>query len=698
MANLPQERRPETAACKIVATSAPTAASDGELPYVDRLKTPVWVFDIDKSRVVWANLAALEVWSAKTLAELKERDLRSGMSVSVAKRLKQYQGDFDKFNASFSELWTLYPDDKPCTLRVNYSGIRLPDGRMAMFCEGLEQYSESPETLRSAEALLHATVMISLYGPDDCPLYRNPAARADVSSAHETLASRFVDDADHNKIMNALSQGGEGRLIARIRSVEGIRWHEITARECRDAVTGTSAILISEVDVSHLKETEEKARFLALHDVLTGLLNRTYVQHEFQTHLDAAKVKGEQVGLLFIDLDRFKNINDSLGHAVGDELLIKTARRLQSSVRETDIVARVGGDEFLVLLNGAGDRESLDHMAEGIREQLSQPLSVGDCELQVTPSIGIGMFPDDGQDMETLMKSADLALYEAKDSGRNCHRYFSVALKERAETKLETELSLRRALEQNEFELFYQPRVAIADNRIVGAEALVRWRHGAGGLIGPDEFISVCEETGLIEPLGAWVLENAARQQRAWQDRGYDINVSVNLSPRQFENDELLALIRRLIVETGCDPERIELEITESMLMGSDNDITETLWAITDLGFSISIDDFGTGYSNLSYIQRYPVNSLKIDRSFIADLDHNSAITKLIISMCDLINTKVIAEGVETERQLDWLRKNNCQEYQGFLFSRPITADEFERLLVRANLRPEPNFSLRQVS
>jgi EAL domain-containing protein (putative c-di-GMP-specific phosphodiesterase class I) len=259
-------------------------------------------------------------------------------------------------------------------------------------------------------------------------------------------------------------------------------------------------------------------------------------------------------------------------------------------------------------------------------------------------------------------------------------------------------LSLRRALEQNEFELFYQPRVAIADNRIVGAEALVRWRHGAGGLIGPDEFISVCEETGLIEPLGAWVLENAARQQRAWQDRGYDINVSVNLSPRQFENDELLALIRRLIVETGCDPERIELEITESMLMGSDNDITETLWAITDLGFSISIDDFGTGYSNLSYIQRYPVNSLKIDRSFIADLDHNSAITKLIISMCDLINTKVIAEGVETERQLDWLRKNNCQEYQGFLFSRPITADEFERLLVRANLRPEPNFSLRQVS
>lgn len=698
MANLTQEQRPETAACETAAVSSRTAASDGEPPYVDRLKTPVWVFDIDNSRVVWANLAALEVWSAKTLAELEARDLRKDMSVSVAKRLKQYQGDFEKSDASFSELWTLYPNGKPCTLRVNYSGVRLTNGRMAMFCEGLEQYSESPETLRSAEALLHATVMISLYGPDGHALYRNPAARADINSAYETLASRFVDEADHYKIRSALSRCGEGRLIARVRSLDGIRWHEITARECRDAVTGSPAILISEVDVSHLKETEEKARFLAHHDGLTGLLNRTYVQSEFQTLLDAAKVRGEQIGLLFVDLDRFKNINDSLGHAVGDELLIETARRLQNAVRETDIVARVGGDEFLILLNGAGDRECLDTLAQGIREELSQPVLIDDCELQVTPSIGISMFPDDGQDIEALMKSADLALYEAKDSGRNCHRYFSTALKERAETKLETELSLRRALEQDEFELFYQPRVAIANNRIVGAEALVRWRHGAKGLIGPDEFISVCEETGLIEPLGAWVLETAARQQKAWQDRGYDIDVSVNLSPRQFENNALLPLIRRIMAETGCNPEHIELEITESMLMGSDKDITKTLWDLSNLGFSISIDDFGTGYSNLSYIQRYPVNSLKIDRSFIADLDHNSAITKLIISMCNLINTEVVAEGVETEEQLDWLRKNNCHEYQGFLFSRPITFDEFERLLVRTNVRPGPHFPMLQVS
>jgi len=690
MANLTQEQQWEMAASKAAAASSRTSENDAGPAYVDRLKTPVWVFDIDESRVVWANRAALDVWSADTLTELRARDLGKDMSVSVATRLKQYQEDFEKSGTAFSELWTLYPNGEPRTLRVNYSGIRLPDGRMAMFCEGLEQYSETPETLRSAEALLHATVMISLYSPDGRPLYRNPAARADVGAAHETLASRFVDEADHHKIRSALTHRGEGRLVARIRSLDGVRWHEITARECRDAATGSPAILISEVDVSDLKETEEKAHFLALHDVLTGLLNRTYVQREFQGILDAAKVRSEQIGLLFIDLDRFKTINDSLGHAAGDELLIESARRLRNSARETDVVARVGGDEFLILLKDAGDRDRLDAVAERIRGELSKPIFVGNCELQVTPSIGISLFPDDGQDMETLMKSADLALYEAKDSGRNCHRYFSSAMKERAETRLETESSLRRALEQNEFELFYQPRVSIANSRIVGAEALLRWRHGARGLVGPNEFISICEETGLIEPLGAWVLETAARQQKVWQDHGHDIDVSVNLSPRQFRNKALLPLVKRITAETHCDPGRIELEITESMLMGSDNDIDETLQTLSELGFRLSIDDFGTGYSNLSYIQRYPVKCLKIDRSFIADLNRNSAITKLIISMCDLIDAKIVAEGVETEEQLDWLRRNNCHEFQGFLFSPAITVDEFDRLLVATNLRQEP--------
>jgi diguanylate cyclase (GGDEF)-like protein len=649
--------------------------------HIDRLTLPLWVFDIDRSRVVWANQSGLEVWSADTLAELTARDLGKDMSISVAKRLKQYQEDFEKRGATFSELWTLYPKGKPKTLRVIYSGIRLRDGRMAMFCEGSAYRPEAPETLRSADALLHATVMISLYDKTGQPLYRNPAARADVGGTDALLASRFVDEEDHRKLRTSLNHQGEARIVARVRAADGVCWHEITARECRDAVTGSPAILISEVNVSDLKQTEEKAHFLALHDVLTGLKNRTFVQREFRTLLESAGVKGESVGLLFIDIDRFKTINDSLGHAIGDELLIEVARRLRLSVREADVVARAGGDEFLVLVREASDRENLNDMAGRIREELSRPVLIETRELQVTASIGISVFPVDGADMDTLMKNADLALYQAKEAGRNCHSYFLPAMRERAETRLETESSLRRALEQGDFELFYQPRVSITNNQIVGAEALLRWRHPEKVLVGPSQFITLCEETGLIEPIGAWVLETAARQQKIWQDSGYPITVSVNLSPRQFRNEGLLPLVRQITAKTGCDPALMEFELTESMIMGNDDKVAESLQVLSDLGFSISIDDFGTGYSNLAYIQRYPVNCLKIDRSFVADLDSKSAITELIISMCHLIKAKIVAEGVETEEQLAWLRKKGCHEYQGYLFSRPVVLDRFHGLL-----------------
>ncbi len=312
--------------------------SDGQLLFIDHLATPIWIFDIDHSRVVWANLAGLKVWCAETLEELRARDLGRDMSVSVAKRLRQYQEDFEHQGAAFSELWTLYPKGEPKTLRVIYSGIRLSDGRMAMFCEGLAHHSETPETLRSAEALLHATVMISLYDEDGRPLYRNPPPRADLGRDDISLGSRFVEVDDYQRLRISLNERGEARLVARIRASRGVQWHEITARECRDAVTGSPAILISETDVSDLKQTEEKAHFLALHDVLTGLKNRTFVQQEFQGLLENARMRGESVGLLFVDIDRFKNINDSLGHAFGDELLIEVAHRLQKSVREMDVV------------------------------------------------------------------------------------------------------------------------------------------------------------------------------------------------------------------------------------------------------------------------------------------------------------------------------------------------------------------------
>lgn len=410
---------------------------DDDHALMDRLTTPAWVFDIDRSRVAWANRAALEVWQAATLAELVGRDLSKDMSVSVAQRLRQYQEDFEKQNATFSELWTLYPKGEPKTLRVVYSGIRFRDGRMGMFCEGVVHNSQTPDTLRSAEALLHASVMISLYDRNGQPLYHNPAARAHVGGARALLGSRFVDGADHRKITALLEREGEARVVARVRTADVVRWHEITARECRDAVTGSPAILISEVDVSDLKLTEQKAHFLALHDVLTGLKSRAYVQQEFQTLLEAAKLAEEPLGFLFIDIDRFKDINDTLGHAIGDELLIEVSRRLQAAVREGDVVARAGGDEFLVLLREARHRDTLNEIADRIRWELSKPMLVQARALQVTASIGISLFPEDGRDVDALMKSADLALYQAKDGGRNCHRYFSRTMKERAEERLD---------------------------------------------------------------------------------------------------------------------------------------------------------------------------------------------------------------------------------------------------------------------
>ena len=668
-----------------MASSGTAASLESEV--VNRLATPVWIFDIDRSRVVWANEAALEVWRAETVEELAARDLGADMSISVAKRLKQYQEDFVRLGVTFSELWTLYPKGEPITLRVIYSGVSLPDGRMGMVCEGLQNYAETPETLRSAEALLHTTVMISLYDESDAPIYRNPAARGSAESGAGSLLTRFADEGDFHRLRAVLAQQGEARLVAKVRTSHGRRWHEVNARTCSDAATGAPAILISEVDVTELKLTEERANFLALHDSLTGMKNRAYLQEDFQSLLDSARSSGEALGLLFIDIDRFKNINDSLGHAVGYELLVELARRLRQSVMPGDVVARAGGDEFLVLLLNECDRAQLDQRAAAIRERLSAPLRAGGRDLQVTVSIGVSIFPDDGSDMNTLMKCADLALYQAKDAGRNCTRYFSRALRDQADTRLEMETDLRRALDQGEFELFYQPRVGMADNRIVGAEALLRWRSPKKGIVSPDAFISICEETGLIEPIGAWVLETAARQQRQWREHGHPISVSVNLSARQFRDDNFLTLVKDIVARTGCDPRLMEFELTESMIMGNDDKVTQTLRALYDLGFAISIDDFGTGYSNLAYIQRYPFSALKIDRSFVADLTNNSAITELLISMCHLIKATIVAEGVETIEQLDWLAAHGCHEYQGYLFSRPAPLCAFDAMLEAPSVR-----------
>ena len=649
----------------------------------ERLDTPVWVFDIDRARVIWANRSALRLWRADSVEALAARDLDADMSDTVRTRLDQYRSDFERSDSRFSEVWTLYPAGHPTTLRVIFSGHRLDDGRMAMVCEALAEITDTPERVRSAEALMHTAVMITLYDPRGRALYRNPASRQSRAREGEDFAARFTDAGDHARIVTALAATGSAVLQALVITSRGPRWHEISARRCHDAVSGLPALLISETDVTAHKTAETQVRFLAEHDTLTGLPNRSMLQPEIDRRLMEADRVGARVAILFVDLDRFKTINDSLGHPVGDDLLVAVSRRLSDAVRADDFVARLGGDEFLVCLSLRGDESRAQTVARRILEVLDHPLAVGGIDLSVTASIGISIFPQDGRDLDTLMRHADLAMYTAKAHG--CARWvgFTQAMKSDVEAQLQLESSLRRALEHGEFEVYYQPRLAIGSERVIGAEALLRWHHPTLGLVLPGAFIPFAEKTGLIDRIGACVLREAALQQRAWGEAGHDISVSINLSARQFRDPRLITMVADVVTETRCDPRRLQIEITESMLMGDDATSAETLRALATLGLSIAIDDFGTGYSNLGTIQRHPIDTLKIDRSFVATLETRPALAELIIGMCRLLDMRIVAEGVETEEQLAWLKARNCHEYQGYLFCPAIPADHFGELLSR---------------
>ncbi|WBV42427.1 bifunctional diguanylate cyclase/phosphodiesterase [Pseudoroseomonas cervicalis] len=665
------------------AAAAPCDApqGDGLLPWtgegpLDRLRTALWVYDIDQCRILWANPPALRLWRAESMAELASRALAGDMSPAVARRLRQYQEDFIRLDASFTELWTLYPRGEPRSLQVSFRGLRLTDGRMAMLCETVDDFAAGAETLRSIEALVHTSVMIALYAADGQILYRNPAARAALPACGTSFGNRFVDAEQHAAFCALVEREGEGRAVVRMRTARGPRWHEVTLRRCHDPATGQPAWLVSEVDVSELKEAERKADFLASHDVLTGLPNRASLHPAF-----ARLREGGGVALMFIDLDGFKHVNDAFGHPVGDRLLVEVARRLRTLLRAEDEVLRLGGDEFLLLLRRHGQPGEVESVAERLREALSLPIETAGQRLQVTPSIGISLCPEHGTDVDELAKRADLALYEAKAAGRDGWCYFAPAMDHRARERHALEAELREALQRGEFELYYQPRLCVRSGRLRGAEALLRWNHPRLGRIAPDRFIGLCEETGLIIPLGRWVLGAAARQQRAWAARGLDLSVSVNISPRQFRDPDFLSGIARLVRDTGCDPRRLELEITESTLMGDDLATLELLTALRAQGFRLSIDDFGTGYSNLAYLQRYPVDSLKIDRSFLAGLETERPIAALVIAMGRLLKVTLVAEGVETQAQLDWLRAQGCEEYQGFLCSPPLPAAAMTALL-----------------
>ena len=438
-------------------------------------------------------------------------------------------------------------------------------------------------------------------------------------------------------------------------------------------------------DITQQKRDAERIRFLAYYDGLTSLPNRTLLADRAAKAIATAQRNGSRVALLFMDLDGFKHVNDSLGHLVGDTLLRLVGERLAQHARRSDTLARFGGDEFVVLLTEVEGPDTVAIAAQRCLDALMAPFDLEGRDIDITTSIGISLFPDDGDTLEALVKNADTAMYQAKESGRNQFRFFEAAMNARVTSRATLGNDLRRALERGELLLYYQPQAEIASGEIVGAEALVRWQHPKLGLVPPADFIPLAEEIGLIGRLGDWVLNEACRQAVAWQRSGLPhIPVAVNLSALQLRSADFLDSVRRALHAAGLDAHWLELELTESVLMHQTESVMQTLHGLSELGIRIAIDDFGTGYSSLAYLRRLAIDKLKIDRSFIRDLGidpEDSLIVATIIRMAHSLRLKVIAEGVEGSEQLAALRAQGCDEIQGYHLSRPLPADALEEFL-----------------
>jgi len=436
-------------------------------------------------------------------------------------------------------------------------------------------------------------------------------------------------------------------------------------------------------DITEHKNSRAQIEFLAHHDNLTGLPNRVLLNDRLEMAINAAKRQDEKVGVLFLDLDRFKNVNDSLGHTIGDQLLKETAKRLGSTIRTGDTVSRLGGDEFVVLFPKIKDEGTLADLTIKLRDILQQPYSVSGISLHITPSIGIAIFPDDGDNVNSLIKNADAAMYLAKEKGRNNYQFYTPLLNSRTLDRLKLESDLRLALDHGGFELHYQPQVFASTEKLWGAEALVRWQHPERGLVSPADFIPLAEETGLIIPLGDWVLAQAARQVTAWRKQGLsNLVIAVNISAVQFRKDDFVDRIKTILKEEGAVAHSIELELTESILMHDMESSIQTLNDLRELGFRIAIDDFGTGFSSLNYLRRLPINVLKIDQSFIREMlveQASLAIVESIISLAHSLGKETIAEGVETKAELDVLTERGCRLMQGYHFAKPLPASQFEK-------------------
>lgn len=439
-------------------------------------------------------------------------------------------------------------------------------------------------------------------------------------------------------------------------------------------------------DITGQKQAAQQIEHLAYHDQLTGLANRRLLQDRIEQAISSALRRNTNIAVCYFDLDHFKDVNDSLGHQQGDVLLRRVSERLLACIRAEDTLARIGGDEFVIMLNDIANSGDAAAIAQKIINEISMPYQIGNEELRVTPSIGISICPQDGRDSETLLKHADAAMYQSKQSGRMTYRFYTEQLHEKALERMKIERLLRKAIAKKEFEMYYQPQVDLSGEKIVGCEALIRWNHPGMGQVSPAQFIPVAEHSNLIIEIGEWVMREVCRQASVWQDQGFKLKVSFNVSARQFMRpEELLTVLRSTISESGVDPAMMVLELTESLLLDPQG-MSEVLNRISEMGLTLALDDFGTGYSSLSYLRRFPIHILKIDKSFVGDADRDpddAEMVKTIIGMAHNLRMNLVAEGVETAAQAQLLAAEGCEVAQGYYFSRPVTVEQFNALLLQ---------------
>ena len=659
---------------------ARASAADAQRQLVDAIPIPLMVTSIPHHQVLHANQAA-HAWQGS----LELDPWVGGMSPQARSRFFQRLSDLgavDEFEVCWSgggtPTWALIS-----ARLIDYQGQRavlstftpinktkLMESRLELWAKVFEASAESLIVMDADMRIITVNQAFrrhSLYDMVEL-IGKRPAFLLSPHNSHEQLDS----------LRQTLARRGywQGEIWIQRKSLEAYpAWLVMNAVRDLDGVT--THFIASSLDISERKASERQIEHMAHHDALTGLANRHVSKLRLAAAIAQARRSGEKVGVLFVDLDRFKHVNDALGHHVGDALLQSVSARLLQLVREGDTVSRLGGDEFVVILNGIGDAAAIADLLDArLIPAMREPHEVEGSELYVSCSVGVAIYPDHGTDMDTLMRHADAAMYQAKSGGRDHARMFTPQMEEQQLQQLHLETDLRHAIERHELVLYYQPRIDARSGRLNGVESLIRWQHPQRGLIAPDSFIPAAEESGLIVPIGAWVIREACRQHVAWREAGAgDIGVSVNLSAIQLKHGGLVATLREVLRDFPIAPGLVEFELTESILMENVDDTIATLRAIKALGFALSIDDFGTGYSSLNYLCRFPLDKLKIDMSFVQNIHkspQNLAVTKAIIGLGHTLGLSVTAEGVESAADAEVLRHAGCDELQGYYFARPM--------------------------